>query len=57
MNKKKHRLVHVHPDFHKKLKVESSLMDMSIVDYTEQLAKKKSEDKKKEKFRGFEFGF
>jgi hypothetical protein len=56
--KKKYSYVPVHPDFHRKLKVESGLLDMSIVDYTESLARKKKEEKeKKDKVRGFEFGF
>lgn len=52
----------VHPDFHKKLKVESSIHGISMIKYTERLANDKPliinphKDKKK-KDKGFEFGF
>lgn len=47
--KKKDKLIHVDPDFHKKLKIESAELDMGIIEYTRYLAKK--EEKPTRRFR------
>lgn len=61
--KERHVYIAVHPDFRKKLKVESSLSDMSIMDYTRELAKMpsiadvKSPKLEENEKKRFKFGF
>jgi len=52
-NKKKPKMMWVHPEFHRQLKSESAELGMSIIDYTEEKTKKKKVNKNKP----FEFGF
>jgi len=60
MIKKKEVLIHVHPDFKTRLKTESSVRNMSMIQYTKQLSgivsieeefKNASKETKEKKFK------
>lgn len=51
-------LTWVDPSFHKKLKVESSQIGMSILEYTKRLAREENKEQpEKKKIGGFKFDF
>lgn len=53
----------VHPEFKKKIKVDSAMNDMSILDYTKKFAEQREEgveqlqNGKKKEFKRFNLGF
>jgi hypothetical protein len=61
MKKRREVLLHVHPDFKARIKSESSLKHLSIIEYTRQLSGMKSIEEEfkdaelKRKRNGFEF--
>lgn len=60
MKKEKKTLTWVHPDFHQKLKIGSAEHGMSMIKYTERLAKDMEDnekEKKKMRTNNWEFGF